>query len=253
MQSIKSLQSSFKQSILEKDSENLNFISSNHAKERLDIYRQTIFENMRNALEITFSGVWSLIGKECADNATYLFLKHQKNLPTSGCIDNWGQEFSNFLGSAKELQHLIYLKEFASYEWLKHLSYGAKEAKYIEVSEISSIPQEKIDTAKFIFLPSVFTFSSKYKINEIEEIIDNPNAPPIKSINNESYAIIARPNNIIFTYWIKNDLFLFLEDLINGSNLTEASKKISQLYPEFDLTNAISFILQKQIIAKVIT
>ena len=47
----------------------LDFIKANGsitAKQRLGVHQDTIFENFVTALEITYPGVWRLIGSDCA-------------------------------------------------------------------------------------------------------------------------------------------------------------------------------------------
>ena len=64
---------------------------------RLQIYRQTIFENLYSALKITYPGIWKLIGEECARAVCYSFNKNKENLPLNGYIDDWGSKFPKFL------------------------------------------------------------------------------------------------------------------------------------------------------------
>lgn len=145
MQDLDTIQKTFLQSILEKNLADLSFIKSSYPAERLDIYRQTIFENIRNSLAITFPGIWKLLGEECANSAAYAFSKHQHNLPISGCLDDFGENFPKFLGVQKELQALPYLKDYAYFEWLKHQSYMAKDIEPITNLEITAIPADKIE------------------------------------------------------------------------------------------------------------
>ena len=253
MQKIKNLQLAFHQSILEDSNQNLDFIKSSYPKERFNIYRQSIFENMRNALAATYPGIWVLLGETCANNAAHIFLNNRDNLPSSGCLDDWGKGFIEFLNQQKELQSLDYLKDYASYEWLKHLSYGAKQAEAIQITDLASIPQEKIISAKFIFLPSMFLFSSDFPINEIQELTENIESKNINLSSNKSYAIIACLKNEIITFWITNDLWSFVLLLTKGFNITEASGLTERLYPNFNLTTIIHFLLEKQLITKIIT
>ncbi|HFE6167594.1 TPA: DNA-binding domain-containing protein, partial [Legionella pneumophila] len=77
MHELLKLQESFYRNIFKKDVD-LSFISSDFSQERLDVYRQTIFENMINALRITYPGVWKLIGNECANSVAYTYCKKDK-------------------------------------------------------------------------------------------------------------------------------------------------------------------------------
>lgn len=253
MQITKSIQLNFRNSIFKINNENEEFIKSSFSKERLNIYRQTIYENMRNALSIIFPGVWVLIGAECANNIAYKFYTQQVNLPSTGCIDHWGENFPKFLKEQQELKNIIYIEDYANYEWLKHLAYGTKtKNNAIKIEELASITQEKVEFVKLIFSPSSYLYKSKHEIHKIIEIVENPNAKEISLNNILSYAIICRTLNIVYTYWIKEDLFHFIEKLKNGYNISESLNLTEEIYPNFDIADSIAFIFKKKLIEEII-
>ena len=240
----------FQKSILYKDNADNSFIKSTYPDERLNIYRQTIFENMRNALKITFPGVWILLGDECANGVAYAFC--QENLPSSGCLDDFGEDFSVFVAKIKELSSLPYIKDYAEFEWLKNQAYMAKHSELISPAALSEIKPELIDQIKFIFIDSAITYQSNFSIDKIEEIIYTPESDQINLIDKKVYAIIAIPKTEITIFWIEEDLYHFIEFLIEGLNLSQTTEKMEKLYPSFDLSMAIHFLLEKQLITKII-
>ncbi len=251
MHKLEDIQNSFYHSVFQRDLEDLSFISSSYPLERLNIYRQTIFENMSNSLSITFPGIWKLLGKECADNAAYAFCHQRKNLPISGCLDNWGEQFIDFLSQQKELQAFPYLGDYAHYEWLKHKAYGAKSAIAIKAIDLEAIPEDIIESIGLTLLPSIFIFSSKFSLAEIEKIVEDSTAEAINLNIHKTCAVIARLENKVITFWLAEDLWLFIHYIERNLNLLQASNKIQELYPDFDLAEAIHFLLQNQLIAKI--
>ncbi len=252
MHCIKSTQTKFYESIFN-NSKNPEFIRSFYPVERLDIYRQTILENLRHALSITFPGTWNLLGDPCANSVAYSFSKSKKNLPISGCLDDWGNHFPEFLNNQKELKELPYIQDFAIYEWLVHKSYGSEQCSPINHTTLEFIPQDQIDSIGFSFLPSVFMFNSPYPIHDIQEIAMNHESSPIQlSDGKVHYAIISRPGNDVITSWISGDLWHFFDFLKKGANIKQAFSFTLEKHPNFDLTNAIYFIFQRQLVDKII-
>ena len=130
MSTIKKIQEYFCEGVLDyKNTDILQHICRNKITPefRISIYRNTILQNLRHALEITFPAIWKLVGQECADSLAYLFVQDKINLPVSNCLDDWGKKFPKFLQNMKPISHLVYLKDIAQVEWLKHLSYCAKD------------------------------------------------------------------------------------------------------------------------------
>lgn len=148
-------QEMFKRSILQLDSIDTSFIKSSHPAERLNIYRQTILENIRNSLSITFPGIWILLGEECANNVAFAFCKNEYNLPISGCLDDFGKNFPDFIEAQKEFNALPYLKDYGRFEWLQHQSYRAKYLESISTSELENISADKIEEIGFSLIPSI--------------------------------------------------------------------------------------------------
>lgn len=244
------LQESFFENIFRNNSVELDFISSGFARERFNIYRQTIFENMRNALQITFPGIWSLLGEECANQVAFAYCNQEENLPKTGCLDDFGSEFADFLLTLKQLQSLPYLRDYAHYEWLRHQAYGAEESKPFSILELQNVPQEEIDNIKFCFIPACFLFSSRFPIDAIEKIATGESDQMINLSDEQAvYGIVTRRQGVVQTLWIEEALWRFIKSLSAGYCLSESTQSLNQ---NFDLTAAIVFLIQSQLINKII-
>ena len=226
----------------------MSFISSDYPGERFDVYRKTVFENMINALKITYPGVWKLLGDECANSVAYAYCQKNDNLPKTGCLDNFGESFSEFLSTLPQLSELPYLVDYASYEWFKHLSYIARDSKPIAPTALSHIPEELIDNVTFNFCPSVFIFGSKYPLFDIHHILQNGKEKEIKLNSQASYGIIGRKVDDIHTYWIAEDTWNFIKSLAGGGTLLKSSEYAQKFNASFDLISTITFILKTQLI-----
>lgn len=251
MQALEELQRTFYDAVFSKEPA-LDFVSSKYPSERFDTYRRTIFENMRNALSITFSGTWKLLGEECANSVAYAFCKIKNNQPFSGCLDDWGADFPKFLSAQEPLKTLPYLKDYATYEWLKHQAYCAKNVKAMSSASFATIPEEEIDDTCFVFIPSFAVFTSDFPIMDIHEIATNPDAKSIDLKSCKSYAVIARPEDEVLTLWISEDLWHFCDAMYNGMTLGDAYEKLEAEYPNFDLAGAIHFVVTMKLIYKIL-
>lgn len=251
MKTLEALQNDFYHAIFQNHATDLEFIASAYPAQRLATYRQTIFDTLRNALALTYPGIWKLLGEECANSVAHAFCAHHTNRPSSACLDDWGSQFPDFLGQQPSLDNLPYLKDYATYEWFKHLSYCASFSPSINASDLEAVPENRIESITLSFLPSVFAIDSDFPLDKIEDIIENPNAESINLSSNKVYAIIARPDKAVLTYWINSDLWLFISSLQQQLNLADAFQKTHEQHPDFNLTQSLHFMLQKNMISKI--
>lgn len=241
----------FQKSIF-RENHDMGFLSSSFPEERLNIYRQTIFENMINALRITYPGIWQLIGDDCAYNVAYAYGKKKEYHPTTGCLDDFGHQFPDFLGQMPQLKHMPYLKDYASYEWLKHVAYMAPDCEGISVSELSGIPEEQIDEVTLKFCPSVYFFESSYDLSAIQHILMNKDSQKVQGVCEQSYGIVARQEHDVCTYWLKKENWFFLQALFQGYSLKESTEIAENMNKNFSLEAVIAFLFKAQLVRKII-
>lgn len=244
---LKNIQQHFLNSILN-NSDNFDFISSPNADERIHIYRQTIIENIRNSLSIIYPGVWQLLGKNCADLLAKAFFLNYKNIPCSGCLDDYGHDFPVFLAQINELKHLYYLSDYAKYECLLHQLYAAKDCQSLDIISLQSISTTNLEKLFFSFVDACALFSSHFPLDLIKEILNNPSSSSINLSNRGSYALIVRFDNRLMTYWLEADLWYFIKLLKEGSTLKQATEQVQNQYSDFDTSKAILFVFEKKLI-----
>lgn len=243
---LKDVQARFYDAIVRKT--DAEFVASTDATERLNIYRISIQDNLRRALSITYPGIWKLLGEECANNVAYAFCSIEKNLPTSGCLDLWGEDFADFLAQIEPLQSLSYLQDFAKYEWLKHLAYSAPSQPAVGLTALQNVSEAEVESIQLNLLPSVYCMQSQYPLDEILNVIENPDADPINLNDKRTYAIIARPENEVVTFWVGPDSWHFINYIVHKSKLGKALEMTLDEHPHFDLPATLNFLLSEKLV-----
>ena len=126
--------------------------------ELMAIYRNNLFANLANAVSITYPRVYRLMGKRQFDKMSQEFIENNRS--HSGNLDNYGEEFAEFL---KQKEHL-FLSDLACLEWLEHQSYLAKDAKLLDIALLQKLPPEKLFDIKFKIHPACFMYRSNYNL-----------------------------------------------------------------------------------------
>lgn len=248
MKTLEEIQSEFCHSIIHGKTDSHDFISSDNALGRLAIYKNTILDTLRKSLQITFPGIWVLVGDECANNLALAFCKIIGNLPVSGCLDDWGNEFPEFISRQESLKKLPYLKDYGDYEWLKHLSYSSAQAVPLGIEVMNTISEDQVERMSFIFHPSVYMMQSEYALDEIAALIENPDFVELNSISKKTFCVILRSDSNVMSYWLAEDLWNFISHLLKGLSLGVVCQTMIQHYPQFDFSKALHFIFQKRMI-----
>ncbi len=249
---LKTIQKNFFFSVFDKEGENLQDISSTDAEERFNVYRQTVIQNLQNALTVAFPCTWKLLGPKCADSAAYRFLKKGKNGPETGCLDDWGESFPEFLESVPEFSKFSYLGDFARYEWLKQEAYCSSPDGKIQPPDLNGLSEEQIGQAKIQFVSSVQLFFSDYPIDQIQDLIDEPTTKNITLRQGGACAIIARINNTVKTFWLSASQYAFIGFLLNNCSLGNAIESTIRKYGSFNLEETLYLLLHAGVVKKII-
>lgn len=213
-------------------------LNSPYPLERFNVYRQTIFENCRRALELTFPYVWQALEEKniLPNNIVGLFLRDRNNWPTSGCLDDWGTNFPSFLetipGGSTEL------KDLAQYEWICNLANFLPEMPFLHANDLMCLSDSKQIDFKFQFQPSCFLHYSTFPLGKFVEELPNDKA---------HWVTIIRTDNRIFTYEIKEEWGRFYQKLQEKLTLVEAHEEIISIYPDFELAAALAFLFEKKL------
>lgn len=218
---------------------------------RFSVYRNTILQNLRNALELTFPAIWKLVGKECADSLAFAFIQDESNLPITNCLDDWGKKFPEFLQSVKPIAHLFYLKDIAELEWLKHLSYGAADYRALSPVRLQKYLVTHIEELYLIFNPTVLFYSSPYSLKNIFDLIENPvGKDKIDLQLAPCYAVITRQYNQVMIHWVSQAMFDFFNYLKKRFTFMQSCEYILKTNPDFDLVAALEFMLKNELLWK---
>jgi len=218
----------------------------------LKIYRNGIFENLCKALQLTFPGVWALLGDECANSIAYAFNKEINNLPNTSVLDDWGGSFPDFLGTLQATSSLPYLEDYARFEWLSHLSNCAENMPSLSLDVLKKINEEEANNIRFSFHPSIFLFQSIFPIDLIKNVAENPNADSFDLSLKPTYVVIGRSNIRSLSYFISKSHWQFFTCLKNKYSLQEAFEEIESTEEEFDLVNALTFLLSNKFIYSIV-
>lgn len=267
MSEINQLQQNFYHNLFA-ENKKLDFISSDCQSGRFAVYETTILGTLVSALKITYPGVWYLLGDDCANALARKFIKNTHTMPGTGCLDDWGADFSIFLAKQKHLKHLKYIADYAKFEWFIFLSKMANESSAIAPNDLLNYSENELANVRFQFKASVYLFKSDYNLEEINKYLEQylslsesakaDSGGQLSDLilsNKKSYILFSKNNSKFFSntniHWLNPEIWIFLFYMYSGELLGNAVKNTEQLSQKFDLVEALSFILANNLLASI--
>ena len=132
---------------------------------RLNIYRQTIFHSLGNALSTSYPVISKLVGAEFFRLLTKQYIQHYPSV--SGDLNRYGDVFFQLLQSLPETAELPYLADVAKLEWSVQLAENSRDHTPFPIEKLIAVAPEHYPDLQFFLHPSVNLLSSLYPIADI--------------------------------------------------------------------------------------
>ncbi|MFT4967048.1 MAG: hypothetical protein ACI9CD_000043 [Candidatus Deianiraeaceae bacterium] len=176
-------------------------------EELLDIYRNNLFTNLTNALQLLYPRIYKYLGTEKFHNEAKKFIVNNRS--QSGNLDNYGQ---GFLQNNNKFLH-----DLSQFEWLHHLSYLAKDNKELNVKALQTLEEDQLFNIKFKIHPSCFIHTSYY--NFLNKNLQN------KLQKRKSHYVVYRQNLTVKAEKILTGEYKFLMGVKEDMTLYEVYTK----------------------------
>lgn len=217
---------------------------------RIDVHRQTIIENLVNAIQIIYPGIWKLLGNDCAKGVALSYIHEMKYLPNNGMMEDYGREFPLYLATFPSTKNLSYIQDFATYEWYKSECYHAKFTQGISFTDLQSLSEEELDKSQFIFNDTIRFFSTIHAVDDIQDMLNNPELEFISQQASKYFFIINQNKGKVITNRVDKDLYQFLYALYSGKSFGNISDEYVDR-EDIDLAQFIEFIVINHLVKQI--
>jgi hypothetical protein len=123
------------------------------ARERFRIYRNTFCSTLTASLRMTYPAVDRLVGRDFFDAAAAKFLLAHP--PRSGCLNDYGGAFADFLAAFEPAGALFYLPDVARFEWALGAAANAPDARFLDAGALAAVDSADHASLRFEPHPSV--------------------------------------------------------------------------------------------------
>lgn len=209
---------------------------------RFSVYRNNVVVGLTGAIADIFPAIQRLLGEEAFMSLARLFVAD--NPPTSPLMFQYGSGFAEFLEAFEPLKDYPYLGDVARIERLWLDCFHAADAEPIAPDALSAFPPESLGDLVFEPHPAARLFSSQYAAVSIFSA--NRQGTAMDGINPAAPedCLISRPDAQVDVRHIPQAATVFFQTLFDGQTLGEAANAASNQDPEFDISMAISTMLE---------
>lgn len=226
-------------------------------KERLAIYRNNVFSNLRGALRDSYPVISRLLGEKFFNHAADEYVRSCPS--ASGDLHDFGGDFGAFLASFEPCTEMLYLPDVARLEWAWDQAFHAADcaplALEYALQRMGAVPPEHYADLHFSLHPSCTLLVSDYPILRIWQVNQADYAGDQQVDLSEGgvrLALIrgnARGNDFAVEILpLAADEFAFLQAIAGGGNLGAALESALESDASFDLGAAIHHFISHEII-----
>lgn len=214
------------------------------AEERLAVYRNNAFHNLREALRAVYPVVERLVGEpffaRAADDYVRAFPSR------SGDLHLFGSQFADFLAALPAASALGYLPDTARLEWLVHEVFHGAEHAPLAPQRLTQVPEQRYASLVFRLHPACRLLNSIYPVHRIWEV-NQPEWEGDQAVHLEAggVALLVRRSATYGTDLQPLEVgeFVFLAAIARGLTLAQACDLAATVEPSVD----VAALLQRHV------
>jgi hypothetical protein len=139
------------------------------AAERFRIYRNGFRSTLTGALRMTYPAVERLVGRDFFDAAAREFVFAHP--PQSGCLNDYGSGFADFLAGFEPATALFYLADVARFEWALGVAAGAPDAPFLDAGGLAAVDAGDHASLRFEPHPSLSLLLLAFPADRIADAV----------------------------------------------------------------------------------
>ncbi|MGB8599302.1 MAG: DNA-binding domain-containing protein, partial [Burkholderiales bacterium] len=220
------------------------------AADRLAIYRNNSFTNLRSALQGVYPVVNKLVGDDFFNHAANEYVRITPSV--SGDLHDFGMSFADFLASFGPARNLAYLPDVAKLEWACHRVFHAADHVGLDLAGLRNVAPERYGELQFDLHPAVALLASEYPTQKIwqvnqDDFIGNDS---VDLGLGENYLLVSRAENFTLTVETLSAAdYAFLLALKEKNTLEAAAEKAIAVDAHFALGASLQRFAAQKILA----
>jgi len=212
------------------------------ATSRYNVYRNNVTVSLIDALAATYPAVQRITGVEFFRAMARCHVRAAP--PTSPLLFEYGHDFPDFIAQYEYASSMPWLADAARIEraWLD--AYHAADAEPLAPTALASVPHASLADLVFTAHPATRVVRSRFAAVTI--VASNRGNDPVGRIDASTPedALITRPDLDVVLRRLPPGGATFLESLMTGRSLGEATASALEASPDFDIAANIAGLIE---------
>jgi hypothetical protein len=203
---------------------------------RFAVYRNNVHVSLVGALAARFPVTRLVVGEDFFTGMARLYVGLHK--PLSPVMLHYGDGFPAFIADFPPADGLPFLPDLARLELAWSEAYHAAEGAVLSPAELARIAPETLGCLVLVPAPSTRLVTSAYPVGSIWSAHQRtPFTPPEAS--GAEHILLTRPGAEVRLTLLPPTAARFLDTILAGADLTEASEAVLATHPHFDPGSAL--------------
>ena len=209
---------------------------------RFGVYRNNVRTSLTEALASRFPVTRRIVGADFFAAMAQEFIRISP--PRSPVLLTYGDSFPDFVDGFEPASCLPYLSDVMRLETARGRAYHAADAPPLSGDELARIAPDDLGNLMLQAHPSLTVLRSAYPVATIWTMNNEGSEPlPIEDWDGED-VLITRPSMLVEVRNLPPGCGTFFQALLDGDTLSGAANKAQGSAEAFDLSIALSLLLQ---------
>jgi hypothetical protein len=213
----------------------------------IEVYRNNYRGNLHDALAGAYPVIKQLVGDDFFRMLALRFIEHYPS--KSANLHHYGAELSDFVARFEPAQELVYLSDTATLEWACHCAYFVDDEPLFDFGQLAQFTSEQHPYLVFNLHPATGMVRSPYPIVAIW-LAHQPGAESDFHIDLNSgscTALASRKLNEIEVINLLEAEAFWLQQILSGTLLGDATMKTLAHYPDFNLQATLIKLVDQRV------
>jgi hypothetical protein len=202
-------------------------------RRRLAAYRRTVIGTLSGALLATYPVVARIVGEPFFREAARSFVLSHPSC--SGDLNEYGEDFADFLADYPHARELRYLPDVARLEWLMQTVYYAADARPTDLAALAAADPSRWGEIRFDLAPARARLDSPHPLHEIWRVnAEGYDGDMTVDFSRDSRLLVFRRQGLVEVRPLGAGAAVFFDAIAGGDDLAHATAAVLALDAAFD-------------------
>ncbi len=216
----------------------LAHFGGSHAGHGYALYRGNLRSTWRKVLAAAYPVTEQHVGAEFFGGLSLAYGNSQPSV--NGDLNLFGEQFADFLAGFPPAAELPYLADLARLEWCMHRAEFAADCTALSSLEITAIPPEQLEVARFQMHPACSLLASDWQVLALWQAHQTGGPPLPTDMASPCQGVVTRARWKATLTPLSSAAHAALRKLSTGARFGEALDAACEIEPAFDLGTHLS-------------